>query len=55
MPPSVPEFIDLLKALDAEELTFVVVGGFAMVLHGSSYVTFDLDLAIFNCARERPS
>ena len=43
---SVPEFHDLLEALSSAGVRFVVVGGFAMVLHGATYVTFDLDLAI---------
>jgi hypothetical protein len=34
---------DLLKRFADAGLEFVVVGGFAGVLHGSSYVTNDLD------------
>lgn len=41
-----PEFLEVLKSLDAEGVRFVIVGGVAMVLHGSSSVTFDLDLAL---------
>lgn len=41
-----PEFLGVLKSLDAEGARFVIVGGVAMVLHGSSSVTFDLDLAL---------
>jgi hypothetical protein len=29
----------------AADVRFVVVGGFALQLHGSSYATFDLDIA----------
>ena len=41
-----PEFLDLLKALNDEGVKFVVVGGFAMMIYGASAVTYDLDLAI---------
>jgi len=34
----------LLKALHAEEVEFVIIGGVAAVLQGSAYVTADLDL-----------
>ena len=46
MQPTVPEFVDLLKALNEQRLRYVVVGGLAMILHGASYPTFDLDVAI---------
>ena len=46
LPPTVPEFADLLRALNNEHVRYVVVGGLAMILQGSSYVTFDLDFAI---------
>jgi hypothetical protein len=35
---------DLLRLLSAANIDFVVVGGFAGVLHGSTLVTRDLDL-----------
>jgi predicted nucleotidyltransferase len=35
---------DLLKILSESDIEFVVVGGFAGVLHGSTLVTRDLDL-----------
>jgi hypothetical protein len=35
----------LLKALSAHEVDFVVIGGIAMVLHGSARITRDLDIA----------
>jgi len=44
--PNVPEFIDLLRAFNDQEVRYVIVGGLAMVLHGSTFPTFDLDLAI---------
>ena len=40
------EYLDLLKSLNSEGVRYVVVGGFATVLHGASSVTFDLDLAV---------
>ena len=46
MPPSVPEFVDLLRALNERNVRYVIVGGLAMVLQGATYVTFDLDIAI---------
>jgi predicted nucleotidyltransferase len=34
----------LLKALQAERVAFIIIGGAAAVLQGSAYVTADLDL-----------
>lgn len=34
----------LLRALDDEGVEFVIIGGAAAVLHGSAYVTADLDV-----------
>ena len=34
----------LLKILSANNTEFVIVGGFAAVLHGANHVTKDLDL-----------
>jgi hypothetical protein len=39
------EFFDVIRALVAQEARFVVVGGVALSLHGSAYVTLDLDIA----------
>ncbi len=41
-----PEFSpeELLQALTSHGVRFVLVGGFAAVIHGSPYVTFDLDI-----------
>jgi len=33
-----------LRLLFKHDVEFVIIGGFAMNLHGSAYVTFDLDL-----------
>jgi predicted nucleotidyltransferase len=34
----------LLKALYDQEVEFIIIGGAAAVLHGSAYVTGDLDI-----------
>ncbi|HSI72073.1 MAG TPA: hypothetical protein VK934_02760 [Fimbriimonas sp.] len=46
MQQSVPDYLELLRALRSENVGFVVVGGLALVLHGSSYVTNDLDISV---------
>ena len=43
---NVQEYLELIKSLNDRGVQFVVIGGFAMILHGTSSVTFDLDLAI---------
>lgn len=42
-----PEFKPrpILDALVAHEVDFVVIGGMAGILHGSSYLSYDLDIA----------
>lgn len=42
----------LLELLAGGDVEFVVVGGYAAVLHGSSYVTQDLDVLRRLFARE---
>ena len=44
------DFEQALTALAAGRVRFVIVGGLAVAIHGSSYVTFDLD---FCYARDR--
>lgn len=44
------DFEQALTALAAGRVRFVIVGGLAITIHGSSYVTFDL---YFCYARER--
>lgn len=39
-------FNKVLEALSKNDIRFVVVGGFAAVLHGNNRLTSDLDLAI---------
>jgi hypothetical protein len=41
---------DFVKALNAVAVEYVVIGGVAMVAHGSAYVTFDFDA----CYRRSP-
>lgn len=41
MLPQLDKFLKLLKDADAE---FIVIGGVAMVAHGSAHVTFDIDI-----------
>ena len=36
----------LLKLLTENDVEFVIIGGFAAIVHGSSMVTEDLDLCI---------
>lgn len=42
-----PNLNQLLQVLCDSKLDFVIIGGFAGVLHGSSLVTRDLDIAMF--------
>ena len=37
-------FLDILNQLHDHHVEFVIVGGVAAALHGSSRVTFDLDV-----------
>lgn len=41
-----PDLVRLVDALGAEGVRYVIVGGMAMVLHGTTHVTVDSDLAI---------
>ena len=42
---------DLLKVLIDSKIDFVLIGGYASVVHGSTFVTRDLDI----CAMVTPS
>lgn len=46
MPSKLPDLPALFRALDAESVRYVLIGGMAVALHGGSRVTFDSDLAI---------
>jgi len=44
--PNVPDFRpeDILRVLDEHGVRYVLIGGFAAVIHGSPYVTTDVDV-----------
>jgi predicted nucleotidyltransferase len=44
--PAAPEFQPqkILRVLTSHEVTFIVVGGLAATIHGSEFVTFDVDI-----------
>jgi len=46
VPQKQPDFESLVRTLNAEGVRFVVIGGLAMILHGSDYATVDSDFAI---------
>jgi hypothetical protein len=46
MPESVPDFTTFFERLQAEDCRYVLIGGLAMIAHGSARLTFDLDLSI---------
>jgi hypothetical protein len=41
-----PDFVDLLRALSAAEVRFLIVGAYALALHGRPRATGDLDVWI---------
>lgn len=51
MPESVPDFTTFVEHLQAEGVRFVVIGGLAMIAHGSARLTFDMDIS-FSRSRE---
>ena len=40
-----PEFSELLARLHAAKVRYVLIGGLAMILHGSAHVTQDIDIS----------
>lgn len=44
--PSIPDFETIFDRLLAEECRFVLIGGLAMIAHGSTRNTFDTDISI---------
>jgi hypothetical protein len=46
MPEQPPDFRSLILALNKNGVRFVVVGGLAMVYHGTDYATVDADFAV---------
>lgn len=45
MPHKKLEFGAILAALDAAQVRYVLIGGLAMIAHGSAYVTVDVDIS----------
>ena len=50
MPELLPDFVSVLVALNAARVRFVLIGGLAMVAHGSAHITEDIDICY---ARDR--
>jgi predicted nucleotidyltransferase len=46
VPQNQPDFESLIRALNAEGVRYVVIGGLAMILQGSDYATVDSDFAV---------
>ncbi len=44
MPELLPDFVSVLLALEAARVRFVLIGGLAMVAHGSAHITEDIDI-----------
>ncbi len=44
--PEVEDLVTLCRALEAEHARYVLIGGFAMILHGSVRGTKDIDLLV---------
>jgi len=45
MPPAPPDFERVIEIMSSAEADFVIIGGLAMIVHGSDYVTSDIDFA----------
>lgn len=39
-------FLDIMRALSAESVAYILIGGFAVILHGLSRLTEDIDIFI---------
>ncbi len=44
MPELLPDFPNILATLEAAQVRFVLIGGLAMVAHGSAHITVDIDI-----------
>lgn len=55
MPERPPDVVALARILNDQGIVWVLVGGMAMVVHGSSYVTTDIDLAIAFSSQNDPA
>ena len=49
-----PDFVDLLRAFAAAEVRFLVVGAYALALHGRPRATGDLDIWVDASPRNAP-
>ena len=45
MPETQPEFTELIARLNAANVRYVLIGGLAMILHGSAHITQDIDIS----------
>ena len=50
MPESLPDFIAVLRVLNANNVRYVLIGGLAMIAHGADHITQDIDIGY---ARDR--
>ncbi len=46
MPNQYDEFLDILQAMEKEGVDYVLVGGFAVILHGMHRHTMDIDIFV---------
>ncbi len=44
--PELEDLLGLCKALNAEDVRYVLIGGFAVILHGFVRATKDVDLLV---------
>ncbi|WP_438013947.1 hypothetical protein WMF18_23825 [Sorangium sp. So ce315] len=54
LPPLSPDFRDLLYELSAAEARFLIVGGYAVALHGRPRATKDLDIWVDASSENAP-
>jgi hypothetical protein len=52
VPEKPTDVVALIAALEREEVDYVLVGGVAMTLHGSSFVTVDADIAFLRSRKK---
>ena len=46
-----PDFHDFLKAINKHEVDYILVGGYAVILHGYNRVTADMDIWV-KCSKQ---
>lgn len=44
VPESAPDFVEILRRLNESNVRYVLIGGLAMMLHGSANITQDIDI-----------